>query len=77
MRFLVLWQIKLNEVEGFALFSWILGIIMFLVGAGWDYIIGVHIGHHEGYGIAQIAWMAFWGIYSLWAWCIMDKWSEK
>lgn len=77
MKFIMLWQVKLNEIEGFALFSWILGIIMVAVGAGWDYIIGVKMAHSEGCGLYQILWMGAWGVYSVWAYAIMDKWSEK
>ena len=78
MRFNMLWEIRLNEIEGFSLVSLILGICMVLVGAGWDWIAGLQfLAHHEGCGWRQALWITLWGVYSFWAWCVMDQWSEK
>lgn len=77
MKLNLLWELKLNEIEVFSFLSFVMGLIMLIIGAGWDSIVGIYINHNQGYGIYQIAWMAFWGIYSFWAWYIVDKWGEK
>lgn len=69
-------EIKLDEVEWFGAVSTVGGVAIFIVACFWDSIVGVHVAHNEGYGLAQILVMAISGIYSGWSLSINRKWHE-
>lgn len=77
MRITVLWDLKSNEVERFAIASFVIGVVMFLAGLCWDWIAGVNVQHAKGLGTMQILWLAFWGLYTFWAWYVCSRWGER
>lgn len=76
MKFQMLWDIKLNEVEGFAIVSMILGATVFLTAAFWDLVATEQIAHHEGFGWQQVTIMALSSLYVFWGYIIQKKWKE-
>ena len=76
MKFNILTEFRINEVESFALVATIVGIAMFGIGLAWDKIAGVQIAHNPGLGLGQILWCAFWGVFSVWGMLIATKWGE-
>ena len=76
MKFNWIAEFKINEVEGFAYFSMLVGFAMLTVGLLWDKIAGVQIAHNEGLGLGQMLWIAFWGLFSVYGMLIASKWGE-
>ncbi len=76
MKFNWIAEFKMNEVEGFSYFAMLVGFVMLIVGLLWDKIAGVQIAHNEGIGLAQMLWIAFWGLFSVWGMLIATKWGE-
>lgn len=78
MKLDFLFDFKSNELEIFALISMVLGCSMFVIGAAFDPIaMKFLINHQQGFGLGQVVWCAFWGLYSFWAYSISIKWGEK
>jgi hypothetical protein len=69
-------NIDLREVEWFGLVSELMGMVLVVLGIFWDEIAGIQIQHSAGLGWMQILWIAFWGLYSFWAWHINKTWGE-
>lgn len=76
MKLDIVSEFRVNELEVFAWISMGVGMLMFLGGIFWDKIAGIHITHRPGFGWMQIAWCAFWGLYTFYGWAIQDRWGE-
>jgi hypothetical protein len=83
MKLNMLWQfvvgkpiVKTNEVEIFAWVSILLGLVAFTTILLWDWIVGPHIAHNEGYGYLQILALAGIGLYVLFGVFISQRWGE-
>ena len=77
MKLNLLWELKVNELEVHFIASAIIGAVMFLIGAGWDLIAGIHVHHASGFGFWQFIWCAFWGLFVVWSYLLAVKWGEK
>jgi len=77
MRLDMLLDFKTNELESFAMVSMLLSLSLLIIGALFDPLAKKFgITHQSGFGLGQIIWCAFWGVYSFWAYTIASKWGE-
>ena len=81
MKINTIWEIKLNELEGHFIVSMFIGVLMFLGGLFWDFIVqrndAMNIVSSKGLGWMQICWCFAWGMFVLWSSYLMSKWGEK